>query len=562
LFLTVLVLQTWAAPVMPTGDHCIGVGPLPFDDLAFCGCTWGEVLFHGQPVPGAAITLTFGDGSVTGTTGLDALEPQPYFDLTAHNLGARRGDIVTLTAHFAGRTVTRTLRAWPESGGEQHVVLALPEQGVWSPWLTGGYTRALALDGDVAWAGGPAGVISISLSSGVSVVHTLPWADTPIRALAVSLSSPPLGGTEGGARVWAAGDGGIAEFDGSAWHTHTVPLAGTPRALAVDSTTGAVWVGGGDTQGSLAVYTGTWSTAGSFDAPVTALAISPPALRSSPPMGGKEGGEVWVGSWGRGVYRQDGDDWTHYRAVDGLASDDVLAATAGGGAVWFGTAPYLSGQGPRGGIARYDLTTETWRVYTIAHGLPADAALPQAPASVYALALGEGDIPWAGTTDDVHFLAGESWWTAGGLRPGPVMAFAPASGTIIAATASGLDRLDPAATPGAPPTAQIDAASPTTLTLGATLGLSGSGVDGDEGGGLIVAWAWASSLDGPLCTAASCELPHSLLASGIHSITLQVQDDEGLWSAPVETTVMVEKVWRVYLPLVLRQSPVLNSSKG
>ena len=529
LFLVISVLQTQAAPVMPTGDHCGDVGPLPFDDPGFCGCTWGEVLFHGQPVPNAAITLSYGSDVVTSATYLTLLESEPYFDLTAHNLGARRGDIVTLTAHFAGRTITRTIRAWPESGGEQHVVLALPERGVWSPWLTGGYTRALALDDDVAWAGGPAGVISISLSSGVSVAHTLPWTDTLVRALAVD--------TEG--HVWAASDKGVANFDGAAWHTHTVPLTGAPRALAVDPATGAVWVGGGDTEGSLAVYTGTWNTVGSFDEPVTALAID-------------EAGRLWVGSWGRGVYRQDGDGWIHYRAVDGLASDNVLAAAAGGGAVWFGTAPYLSGQGPRGGVARFDLTTETWHTYTTAHGLPADVALPQAPASVFALTIGEGDIPWTGTTDDVHFLAGESWWTANGLRPGPVMALAAGSETVIAASAPGLDRLDPAATPGTPPTAQIDAAAPSTLTLGATLDLSGSGVDSDEGGGQIVAWAWTSSLDGPLCTTASCELPHSLLTPGAHSITLQVQDDEGLWSESVAAMVTVEKAWLVYLPLVLK----------
>ena len=341
LFLLMLALQAQAAPVAPAGRHCGSVGPLPLDDPDFCGCTWGEVLFHGQPVPGAAVTFTTSSGLVTGTTRLTELEPEPYFDLTAHNLGAHRGDVLTLTVHFAGQTVSRAIRAWPEADGEQHVVLALPEHGVWSPWVTGGYTRALALAGDVVWADGPAGVISVSLTTGVSIAHTLPWTDPLVRTLAV--------GADG--HVWAAGDEGVAEFDGSAWHTHTVPLSHTLRALAVDPASGAVWLGDGDgAKGNVAVYTGTWQTAGTFGAPVMALAVD-------------EAGRAWAATWGNGVYRQDGSGgWTRYRAADGLASDNVLAAAAGGGSAWFGTAPYLSGQGPRGGIARYDLAAGTWEV--------------------------------------------------------------------------------------------------------------------------------------------------------------------------------------------------------
>jgi hypothetical protein len=535
LLLLLMALQAQAAPERPLARHCGDAGPLPLDDPDFCGCTWGQVLFQGQPVPGAAVTLTFGESDVTGTTRLDELESMPYFDVTAHNLDAQRGDILTLTVNFAGQTISRAFRAWPEADGEQRIVLVFPEQGVWSPWMTGGYTRALALAGDVVWAGGPAGVISVNVSTGISFVHTLPWADSLVRALAV--------GTDD--HVWAAGDGGIAEFDGAVWHTHTVPLTGTPRTLAVDPATGAVWVGGGDgAEGNVAVHTGIWQTAGTFGAPVAALAVD------------KTSG-AWAGTWGNGVYRQDGGGgWIRYRAVDGLASDNVLAAAADGGAVWFGTAPYLSGQGPRGGIACYDLGTDAWRIYTTTHGLPADALLAQAPASVYALAMGEGDTPWAGTTDGVRFLAGESWWasytTTHGLRPGAVQALAVGNGMAVAATRAGLDRFDQTATFGALPVAQIDVVSPLTLTIGMTLTLSGSGQDGDESGTHIVAWNWSSSLDGPLCTSASCVLPHSSLTPGVHSIALRVQDDEGTWSVPVVETVAVARAWQIYLPLTLK----------
>ncbi len=530
-----LSLHVWAAPVAPLGRHCGSAGPLPLSAPDFCGCTWGEVLFRGQPVSGVAITLTYDNGAVAGATRRTALEPEPYFDLTAHDLGARRGDVVTLTAQFAGGTVSRSFRAWPGADGEQRIVLAFPERGVWSPWVTGGYTRALALAGDVVWAGGPGGVISIGLTSGISVAHTLPGADQSVRALAV--------GTDG--HVWAAGGGGVAEFDGGAWHAHAVPLAHTLRALAVEPDSGAVWLGGGDgVAGEVAVFTGTWTTAGSFGGPVTALAVD-------------EEGRVWAGTWGDGVHRQDwGGGWTRHRAVDGLASDNVLAAAAGNGEVWFGTAPYLSGLGPRGGVARYDLATGTWRTYTTAHGLPVDAMLPQSPASVYALTMGEESAPWAGTADGVRFLADGDWWgaytTTHGLRPGAIHALVAENEAAVAAAPAGLDRMDLAATPGARPVAQIDAVSPLTLTSGTTLTLSGGGVDGDEGGDRIVAWDWSSSLDGPVCTSATCALPYDLFTSGVHSIGLQVQDDEGVWSARLTTMVRVEGSLRVYLPLVVR----------
>ena len=537
-----LVGATLRSQAKPLGRHCIGAGPLPLGDDDFCGCTWGQVLFRGQPMAGAAVTLSFG-GDVTATvTRRDAEEPvTPYFDVTGHPLGAQRGDVMTLTARFAGQTVSRTFRAWPDTDGEQHLVLAFAERGVWQPWVTGGYTRALALDEDVAWAGGPAGLISIGLTSGVSVVHTLPWPDPFVRALAV--------GTDG--HIWAAGDGGVAElvpssiegFDGASWQTHTVPLAGTPRVLAVDAASGAVWLGGGDSAGGAVVYTGGWGTVETFSAPVTALVVD-------------DAGRAWAATYGDGVYRQDGSGgWTHYWSVDGLASDKVLAAAAGDGAVWFGTEPYLSGGGSRGGISRYDLATGTWKVYTTAHGLPADDVFTESPASIYALTVGESHV-WAGTVDGLRFLAGEDWWaahtSAHGLRPGAVWAVADGAGTVIAAPLAGLDRLDAEATPGSPPTAQITSVISPTLTLGQVLTLNGSGVDGDEGGASVVAWDWSSDLDGPLCTQAVCELPHALFTWGAHSISLRVQDDEGDWSAAVTAGVEVERVWWVYLPLVAR----------
>lgn len=536
IFLSALVwaLSAQARPSMPLGRHCGAVGPLPPD---FCGCTWGPVFFRGQRVPSATVTLAFGNSITTGFTLPGPEETFPYYGLEADELGARKGDLMTLTAHFAGQIVTRTIRAWPEPGPdhEQYVALAFPE-GFWNPWVTGGYTRALALAGNVLWAGGPAGVISISLTSGISVVHTLPWANPSVRALAVV--------TDG--HVWAAGAGGVAEFDGALWRTHAVPFSGAVLALTVDPVTGAIWAGGGDgNQGRVAVYTGAWEAAGVFSSTVMALAAD---LTT---------GHISAGTWEDGVYRQDGSGgWTHHsRMPGGLASNRVLAAVATGDAVWFGTEPCLSTDGPCGGISRYDLATGAWRTYTTAHGLPADAGLAPAPAPVYTLARSESDTVWAGMGDGIRFQADENWWaaytTTYGLRPGTVSAIAIGNGTALAALPAGLDRLDPDAASGALPTATISSISPLTLTFPMTLTLVGGGQDHDEDGARVVGWDWSSSVDGPLCTSAGCELSYGLFTPGRHDLALRVQDDEGVWSTPVTATVVVKEPRRVYLPAVL-----------
>ena len=531
-----LITSLHAQAVEPLARHCGDVGPLPLDDPDFCGCTWGPVLFHGQPVSGAVVTLTYRSQVVTGTTRRTPLEPHPYFDLTAHPLGAQRGDLLTLTVQLGEHRISRRIRAWPDADGEQTLTLAFEERGLWQPLVTGGYTRALALARDTVWAGGPSGVISINLSSGVSVVHTLPLDEPTVRALDIDTDR----------HLWAAGDGGVAEFAGGTWQAHAVPLTGTPRALGVDAT-GVIWLGGGDAEGSIVAYDGEWDVKGVFSDPVTALTVD-------------EMGQVWAGTWGQGVYRRDlSGSWHQYRTTDGLASDYVLAGTSSERTVWLGTRPYVSGGGTRGGIARFDLTEETWQVFTQAHGLPS-IALSQAhvaPDWIYALASGsDGGTVWAGTGQGVSFLIGEHGWATytatHNLRPGPVMAVAAGGDTVVAAMSRGLDILDRDSIIGEAPVAQIDLVTPLTLTTGPTLTLRGRGTDGDEGGGHIVAWDWTSDRDGTLCTAATCELPAALFSDGTHTLGFRVQDDEGVWSAPVTTEIWMHTEQHVYLPLIVR----------
>jgi hypothetical protein len=531
LLAVLLVLPTQARPAQPLGKHCGDVGPLPPLDPEFCGCTWGEVLFRGQPVSGAIISLTFGSGIFTDISHLES----PYYDLTGYDLGVRRGDVFTLTASFAGQTLTRTIRAWPENSGKQRVAFAFLESGVFSPWLTGSYTLALALADNVVWAGGSAGVISSDLTSGVSHSYSPPWLGSEVRNLAVGLDG----------HLWATGAGHVAEFSGGIWQTQTIPFTGDVRSVVVDNTTGAIWVGGGHDglDGVVAVYTGTWTLMGSFSSLVKAVTVDGT-------------GRAWAGTAGDGVYRQNGSGgWDHFTEADGLASDDVDLAAAAGDSIWFGTEPYFGGNGWRGGIGRYNLTTNTWRTYTLAQGLPADSVFTQATAPILALGGGSNGAIWAGTLDGIRFLANDNWWaaytTTHGLRSGGVTALAVNTETVIAASSAGLDRLNPNLVFGTPPTAQILTVSPLTLTLGTSLTLDGSGQDNDEAGGRIVAWDW-SALGQPFCTQASCTLPSNLLPPGVYSISFRVQDNEGVWSLTASALIDVKPTWIVHLPLVMK----------
>jgi len=525
-------------PDAPLPAHCKRGGPLPLDNPNFCGCTWGVIYYRGQPVVSAPVTLRFNTQITETLSIVDQEEPFPFYDMTGAELGAQRGDVMTVTTTFGGQTASRTFRAQPNAEGEQQVNLVLPQQGIWSRWLTGGYTRTLAINGTTLWAGGVAGVRAIDTASTVSTTQTLPWPD-PVVALAIGANN----------HVWAAAAHQLAEFDGNNWQNRPLPFAATIRALTVDPASGALWAGGGDNSGALAVYDGAWH-------PVTAVGeqISTLTVDSA--------NHLWVGTLGGGVYRHTGADpdsgWTQFKVAQGLASNFILAATAADDAVWFGTRPYLDGQASRGGVSRYNLAQNNWRTYGIAHGLPADVTLLQAPAAIYALTVdGQGGL-WAGTPQGVYQLATPAVWVNHLATGDAVRALAAADTTLVAARTAGLDRLDPTLIPGNPPTVQLDSADAATLSQLDNLTLHATAADNDpntdKAEQQIMAWDWQSDRDGPLCTTAnSCLLSGVNLTPGSHTISVRVQDDEGVWSQSVTTKMLlVTPATAVYLPLVQR----------
>jgi ligand-binding sensor domain-containing protein len=98
-------------------------------------------------------------------------------------------------------------------------------------------------------------------------------------------------------------------------------------------------------------------------------------------------GALWVGTWGAGVARFDGDRFVNYSQEDGLAGNVVYAIAQGpDGALWFGT---------NHGVSRY--AGGHWLTYGRPEGLKGD--------DVYALAVDPDDMVWAGQKGAVTRLA-------------------------------------------------------------------------------------------------------------------------------------------------------------
>lgn len=76
--------------------------------------------------------------------------------------------------------------------------------------------------------------------------------------------------------------------------------------------------------------------------------------------------------------------------------------------------------------------------------------------------------------------------------------------------------------------------------------------DTDEQGQDIIAYRWRSSIDGALGNQAVVTLNAHVLSPGQHIISLEVQDNEGNWSAPVSATLEVATQTYVYVPLITR----------
>ena len=85
------------------------------------------------------------------------------------------------------------------------------------------------------------------------------------------------------------------------------------------------------------------------------------------------------------------------------------------------------------------------------------------------------------------------------------------------------------------PVASIDEVSPNPAFDTDTIDFTGSGTDD----GTITQYAWSSDLDGEFHNNSEAAFDHRGLRNGSHFITLQVMDDLGFWSQPVNTTLVI-----------------------
>lgn len=519
-----LIVGRDPAHAQTLGQHCYDIGPLPVQLPDWCGCTWGTVYVEGQPVAGAQVTLGFAGQTVSTTSRPSAIEPFPYYALSADELGAKYGDVVTLTVAYRGNTLTQAVRLLPNSAsGEQQASFAFPTSGHWERWSNTPNIQALASGGANLWVGTAVGLSRWDITTGISETHHTGLASESIQALAIGMDGS----------VWAGTPAGLARYHNGAWTVQATGLVSSNiRGLAV-AADGSAWAGaGGATTGGISRFDGaSWQPQADFNGPLPNAILALAADRA---------GGIWVGTDGAGASRWDGAAWRTFRAADGLASDIVYGIAANDDAVWFGTFSYFDASGAYGGVARYDLADAEWTRYTTADGLAFD--------DIASVAVDAAGRAWFGAWGGGLSLFDErNWWTfnaAAGLSSDFVRALASGpDGSLWAGGRGGVDRFQPG--PGGQPP-MITAASVTPA--GAALTFRAQARDPD--GGAMVGYEWRSDVDGALGSEAVFTLPARRLTPGAHTITVRAVDDAGQWSAEQTLALTVARPPALYLPLV------------
>ena len=171
-------------------------------------------------------------------------------------------------------------------------------------------------------------------------------------------------------RVWFGTEGGISMFDGESWRhwTHEDGMgAENTSKLPISTNTGL----GTRSRHELSVITQGKETYNPNY--VFALQVAPDDT-------------VWVGTWGGGVARYDGETWSNLTVADGLAGNIVYSIEqTEEGVFWFGT---------NHGVSRYD--GNSWKTYDVHDGLLGN--------DVYSIESTPGGIIWAGTKNGVTRL--------------------------------------------------------------------------------------------------------------------------------------------------------------
>jgi len=525
-------------PTSPFQGGCVGVFPI---DEEFCGCTQGYVYYQGEPITGTKVTLAFEDQVLNTYTMTDTNSVyDKMYELSGYDLGAKRNDIMTLTAEYAGQTITRSFRAWPDDAVQKVDLILNP--GHWETWSSDGYTSTLtALDSQTVLAGGHDGLLQIDLATDQQTQHDLPWSERRVRDVAVDNQQ----------RIWASGDGGLAIYNNGTWETPAIPLNDDPiHRLAITPDGSRAWASDNSAQGNLIFFDGTsWSQQEAIGDYVMDLVLD-------------DDQTLWAATWQSGLVSiTSNGQRTTYTTQDGLTNNRIYSlliapkpaleiGQAPTDVLWFGTQAVASSDNPQGdSLGFYDFTTDEWVTY--------DAGIPNLQA-VRSLAIDPSGLLWAGTDNGPYFLQtdnpdAEEWTRQPDWRSHPQWEDAELDhlltmpNMVIVATDAGLSRLvfeapteslpQPIIPPG------LEMIRDSQLNLSASASASN--------------WYWFSDIDGPLCTTDTvCQLPISRLSSGSHRITLQVQDQTGRRSSMVEFDNLVEvsdiEIYNLYLPTIVR----------
>jgi ligand-binding sensor domain-containing protein len=232
-----------------------------------------------------------------------------------------------------------------------------PMHGLADYWI---YTFANDLQGNL-WIGTWAGANKFDVKTGKFTTYVKELINEWVYGIDVDAKG----------RIWFGTEGGVSVFDGKKWASwsHKDGLgADNGKALKASPNTGL----GTRSRHDLATLLSGEATYN----PSYVFSILVAKDQS-----------IWAGTWGGGVGRWSGKEWTNYTMREGMAGNIVYSiAQSPDGVLWFGTDQ---------GLTRYDGTN--WKQYRKQDGLLDN--------NVYSIAIAPNGDVWVGTKNGVARMA-------------------------------------------------------------------------------------------------------------------------------------------------------------
>jgi len=480
---TAPLLSRAPAPV-PLPEECGGVNPPGQSDPACCA--YGYVYYDGAPLAGADVTLQGPGGALVVATEDGPASADPYFSVSLSDPPLQVGvsDTITLSVSYAGRSQTL---AYQVVAGGQQIDLALP-------------------------------------------THT---SDTPIYYVS---------GSNAAREIWRMnGDGSGRTYIRDGWDPDMCPINGDVLYI----TGGDIWVMdiNGDNPHPITTtpepeYNPDWSPDCSqivymmvVGAQYRLFKMNADGSNPTPLPYDAGGADDWYPEWSPngqwiaftstrlgdpngGVYRINTD------------GSDLRQLTPGRG--WF---PVWSPDSSR--IAYVGLSAGVEDVFIMNADGSGQWQCTQEPTRVW--------WPYWLSDDRLMYVTGDDVVQGTHLDIYVIQVTDAGCTNPINLTDDGNSYYrSPTVRPTYAPIATLHSIRPgRALTGRDSVTWRGSGQDADEVGAAIAAYRWTSDLDGLLSTQAAFSLSAAALSTGTHSITLQVQDDEGDWSPAVTRTLLI-----------------------